>query len=45
MISMAEYLGIQVISEQHLLWIVDEALHAPLPAPWIVLKVSISIGY
>ena len=41
MISMAEYLGIKVISEQHLLWIVGDALHAPLPTPWIILKVRV----
>ena len=40
MISMAEYLGIKVISERHLLWIVRDALNAPLPAQWAVLNDS-----
>jgi len=40
MIATAEYLGIKVISERHLLWIVRDALNAPLPAQWVVLKDS-----
>ena len=39
MISMAESLGIKVISEQHLLWIVRDALNIPLPAPWVLVQV------
>lgn len=35
-ISMAEYLGIRVISENHLLWIAADALKAPLPMSWTV---------
>jgi hypothetical protein len=38
MISMAEHLGIKVLSEQYLLWIVREALNVPLSAQWIILK-------
>jgi len=37
-ISMAEYLGIRVISENHLLWIAADALKAPLPMSWTVQK-------
>ena len=33
-IAMAEYLGIRVISEQHILWIARDALKAPLPINW-----------
>jgi hypothetical protein len=33
-ISMAEYLGILPISEQHLLWIAADALKAPIPLNW-----------
>lgn len=33
-IAMAEYLGIRVVSEQHLLWIANDALKAPLPVNW-----------
>ena len=40
MIATAEYLGIKVISERHLLWIVRDALNAPLPSQWVVLKDS-----
>lgn len=39
MIAMAESLGIKVISEQHLLWIVRDALNIPLPAPWVLIQV------
>lgn len=39
MICMAEYLGIKVISEPHLLWIVRDAVMAQLPSPWILKKV------
>jgi Ca2+-binding EF-hand superfamily protein len=39
MISMAESLGIKVISEQYLLWIVRHALNVPLPTPWALVKV------
>ena len=35
-LSMAEYLGIRLLSERHLHWIVLEALSAPLPEYWIV---------
>jgi Ca2+-binding EF-hand superfamily protein len=35
-LDMAEYLGIRVLSEPHLLWIVDEAIKAPLPANWTI---------
>jgi len=35
-LDMAEYLGIRVLSEPHLLWIVDEAIKAPLPADWAI---------
>jgi len=38
LISMAEYLGIRVISENHLLWIAADALKAPLPMSWTVQK-------
>lgn len=34
-ISMAEYLGIKLLSERHLHWIVHEALSAPLPENWV----------
>lgn len=33
-IDMAEYLGIRILSEPHLLWIVEEAVNAPLPDGW-----------
>lgn len=33
-IAMAEYLGIRAVSEQHLLWIANDALKAPLPVNW-----------
>jgi hypothetical protein len=39
-INMAEYLGIKVISERYLLWIVTDALNVELPAQWAVLKDS-----
>lgn len=39
-ISMAECLGIKVISEQHLLWIVRDALNVALPSPWARVKVQ-----
>eukprot|EP01039_Chlorochromonas_danica_P007340 gene7340-8122_t len=35
MIAMSEYLGICVLSEQYMLWIVADALKAPLPVNWI----------
>jgi Ca2+-binding EF-hand superfamily protein len=34
LIDMAEYLGIRILSEPYLLWIVDSALRAPLPEGW-----------
>ena len=34
LISMAEYLGIRVLTERHLLWIASDALRAPLPMSW-----------
>jgi Ca2+-binding EF-hand superfamily protein len=37
-IDMAEYLGIRVLSEPHLLWIAEDAVHAPLPINWSVQK-------
>ena len=40
MICMAEYLGIKVISEPHLLWIVRDAVTSQLPSPWILKKVE-----
>ena len=40
MICMAEYLGIKVISEPHLLWIVRDAVTSQLPSPWILKKVG-----
>ena len=40
MICMAEYLGIKVISEPHLLWIVRDAVTSQLPSPWILRKVG-----
>jgi hypothetical protein len=43
---MAEYLGIKVISEDYLLWIVRDALDAALPSDWTILKVGLfSIGW
>ena len=39
-ISMAEYLGICVLGEQHLLWIAADALKAPLPVSWSSQKDS-----
>ena len=39
-IAMAEYLGIRVLSEQHLLWIATDALKAPLPVSWSSQKDS-----
>lgn len=33
-VDMAEYLGIRILSEPHLLWIVEEAIEAPLPEGW-----------
>ena len=35
-LEMAEYLGIRILSEPHLLWIVDKAVRAPLPEGWSV---------
>lgn len=35
-LEMAEYLGIRILSEPHLLWIVEKAVRAPLPAGWSV---------
>mmetsp|Transcript_530 Transcript_530/g.941 ORF Transcript_530/g.941 Transcript_530/m.941 type:complete len:1347 (+) Transcript_530:93-4133(+) len=35
-LEMAEYLGIRILSEPHLLWIVSEAIKAPLPEGWSV---------
>ena len=40
LIDMAEYLGILVISEKHLLWIASDALKAPLPVNWSMQKDS-----
>jgi len=40
LVAMAEYLGIRVISEQHLLWIAADALRAPLPVSWSAQKDS-----
>lgn len=39
-ISMAEYLGICVLSEQNLLWIAADAFKAPLPVSWSSQKDS-----
>jgi Ca2+-binding EF-hand superfamily protein len=39
-ISMAEYLGIRVLSEQNLLWIAADAFKAPLPVSWSSQKDS-----
>ena len=39
-IAMAEYLGIRVISEPHMLWIARDALKAPLPINWTVQRDS-----
>lgn len=36
MIDMCEYLGIRILSEPELLWIVEEAVNAPLPDGWTV---------
>mmetsp|Transcript_12380 Transcript_12380/g.11212 ORF Transcript_12380/g.11212 Transcript_12380/m.11212 type:complete len:400 (-) Transcript_12380:19-1218(-) len=38
LLDMAAYLGIRPITESHLLWIANDALHAPLPANWIIQK-------
>lgn len=35
-LDMAEYLGIRVLSEPHLLWIVNEAIKSPLPKDWTI---------
>ena len=35
-LDMAEYLGIRVLSEPHLLWIVHDAIMAPLPDDWTI---------
>lgn len=40
LVDMAEYLGILVISEKHLLWIASDALKAPLPVNWSMQKDS-----
>lgn len=37
-IDMAEYLGIRLLSEPQLLWIVEEALKAPLPDGWTIVN-------
>ncbi|KAH0575672.1 WW domain-containing protein [Spironucleus salmonicida] len=34
----AEYIGIDVANEKHLLWIAEEGLKAPLPDNWIAAK-------
>jgi Ca2+-binding EF-hand superfamily protein len=36
LIDMAEYLGIRVLSEPYLLWIVDAAVRAPVPEGWSI---------
>jgi Ca2+-binding EF-hand superfamily protein len=36
MIDMCEYLGIRILSEPELLWIVEEAVNAPLPEGWTI---------
>lgn len=38
LISMCEYLGIRVLSEQNMIWIAADALKAPLPVNWSVQK-------
>jgi Ca2+-binding EF-hand superfamily protein len=38
LLSMAEFLGIRPITEQHLLWIAVDALRAPLPINWSAQK-------
>jgi len=39
--NMALYLGIEPDQEQRLLWIAEEALHAPLPEGWQVQVISL----
>ena len=38
LISMCEYLGIRVMSEQNMVWIAADALKAPLPVSWTARK-------
>lgn len=38
LISICEYLGIRVLSEQNMLWIAADALKAPLPVSWTAQK-------
>lgn len=40
LISMCEYLGICVLSEQNMIWIASDALKAPLPVNWTAQKDS-----
>jgi Ca2+-binding EF-hand superfamily protein len=35
-VDMAEYLGIRILSEPHLLWIVSDAVNAKLPVDWSI---------
>ena len=35
-LDMAEYLGIRVLSEPHVLWIVNKAIKSPLPQDWTI---------
>ena len=41
---MAEYLGVRLLSERHLHWIVHEALGAPLPDNWVMQTTSNGAG-
>ena len=43
-VSMAEYLGVRLLSERHLHWIVHEALGAPLPDNWVMQTTSNGAG-
>lgn len=36
LVDMCEYLGIRILSEPELLWIVEEAVNAPLPDGWSI---------